>query len=126
MRYVFLCAHRIQGIAHGADAPDVVLLEQEHPWPRVVLTRRLKELWTRIDQQGALRGVMGQSLPSTSAPFRQKIPRKAACPRCAGGKGKRNSGRAGVLRTDVPSIRLSVGPMLAGSAGRCGATPVPY
>jgi predicted DNA-binding antitoxin AbrB/MazE fold protein len=28
----------------------------------------------------------GRCLPSTRAPFRQKIPRQAGCPRCAGGK----------------------------------------
>jgi len=28
----------------------------------------------------------GRCLPSTSAPFRQKVPRQAGCPRCAGGK----------------------------------------
>jgi len=42
----------------------------------------------RRGRPGLFAGVMGRCLPSTRAPFRQKIPRPAPCPRCAGGNGR--------------------------------------
>src|SRR5262245_13463578 len=52
----------------------------------------------------------GSALDKRAAPGRESLERGVV--RAVWGEGERNSGRAGVLRTDVPSIRLFVGPML--------------
>ena len=67
MRYVFLTAHQVLGIAHKDDAPDVVLFEGQDPDTRVLVTRKLDHHLAVLDRQlalasGMMRGLIGQPL----------------------------------------------------------------
>ncbi|MFI5247315.1 MAG: hypothetical protein ACHQWV_02040, partial [Nitrospirales bacterium] len=67
MKYVFLTAHQVLGIAHKDEDPGLVLFEGREPDTRVVVTRQLDHHRAILDRQLALasmlsRGMIGQPL----------------------------------------------------------------
>ncbi len=75
MRYVFLTAFQVLGIAHKADSPDVVLFEGRDPDTRVLVTHKLDHHLAILDRQVALASMMMQAMigQTLSADFHEKL-----------------------------------------------------
>jgi hypothetical protein len=54
MKFVFLSAYEVFGIAQGTSDPDVVLFDSSNPKTKVIVTRQLSKYWPILDRHVAL------------------------------------------------------------------------